>query len=81
MTPEPGNGQRPRIAAAVPENHKTALEYVATTESKPGKRLHTADVIRDAIETYLEVNYDNLPEEAKDLLDDLEADAGAEVEA
>lgn len=77
MTPEPGDGQRPRVAAAVPTNHKTALDYVATVESTPGNRKYTADVIRDAIELYLSENYEDLPEEARDLLDDdLVADAG-----
>lgn len=70
MTPETGDGQRPRVAAAVPTNHKQALDYIASERSQPGNRTYTAEVVREAIQEWLHHHSDELPEEARDLLDD-----------
>lgn len=75
--PNQDDGENPRIAAAIPSNQKTALEYVAQDRSNPGNRTYVADVVRDGIEEWLSHHTDELPEEAKDLLDeDLVANAG-----
>jgi hypothetical protein len=74
---EPGDGQRPRVAAAVPTNHKQVLDFVAQARSEAGNRVYTAEIVREAIETWLGVEYDSLPPEARDLLDDdLKANGG-----
>lgn len=77
MTPEPGDGQRPRIAASVPTNHKQALDYAADKRSQPGSRTYTASIVREAIGEWLARHSEELPPEARDLLDeDLEANGG-----
>lgn len=79
MTPEPGDGERPRVAAAVPTNHKQVLDYAADQRSSPGNRAYTAEIVREAIEEWIHRHASELPEEARDLLDDdLLANAGGE---
>lgn len=69
MVSNQGDGERPRITASLPTNHKHALDYVATERSQPGNRVYTADVVRDAVEEWLYHHADELPDEARDLLD------------
>lgn len=77
MVSNRGDGQSPRITASVPTNHKQALDYAATQRSTPGNRTYTADLVREAIEEWLARHSQDLPSEARDLLDeDLVANAG-----
>jgi hypothetical protein len=76
MSPGQGDGTRPRVAAAVPPNQKFALDVLADDRSSPGNRTYVAELLREAVENYLQTV--DLPEEARDALDDdLIANAGA----
>jgi hypothetical protein len=58
----------------------TAAEQVANErdyEAGAHESVNKSDILRDALTEYFEQHYDELPEEARDLLDDdLVADAG-----
>jgi len=74
---QPGNETRSSISARVPTNHKDALIYLADAESTAHDRVSLSEVLRDFVSEGLVRRWDELPEEAKDVLDDdLKADAG-----
>jgi len=67
------------IGGQVPTNHKTALEDLAYHRSERRDRVSVSQLLRDAIELYLETEAEkeDLPGEILDLLDDdLVANAG-----
>lgn len=77
MPPNHDDGKKPRVAASIPTNQKNALEYLAHERTSPGNRTYVAEIVAEAIEEYLGNNYEDLPPEARDLLDDdLRADGG-----
>lgn len=70
---------RSHLGFEVLTNHKTAMEYLADERSEGyGNRVYVSELGREAVEEYLATHWDELPEEAKDLLDDdMKANAGA----
>lgn len=72
-------GETSRIAAEVPTNQKEALFLLAKHRSaRQRSNVPMAQLLREAVEIYLE-DADDLPEEVRDLLDDdLLANAGGE---
>lgn len=78
MASDQDDGTRPRVAAAIPTNEKQALDIIAHERSKPGDRTYVASIVAEAIEEYLYNHWDDLPGEARDLLDeDVVANAGS----
>ena len=70
MPPNQGNGPGTHIAARVPTNRKSALEKWAHADSTPHETVTASDKLRNAIDEYLADHWDELPEEARDDLDD-----------
>lgn len=68
-----------RFTLRLGSNRLTALEQLAYARSSPHNMVNRTELMREAVDLYLEENYDELPEESKDLLDDdLVANAGGE---
>lgn len=69
MVSNQGDGRKPRITATLPTNHKQALNFVAAERSQPGNRTYVAELVRESVEEYLANHWDELSEDAKELLD------------
>ena len=79
MMPNQDSGSMSRLTSFVPPNIKNAVVLLAHERSTPYETVGQSEVGREAIEEYLSNHYDELPEEARDLLDDdLKANAGGE---
>jgi len=73
-----------RIGFRVPSNVNTAYEQIANLkdfEAGAHATVNKSDILREALEEYLNNHYEELPEETRDLLDDdLIANAGGDAE-
>ena len=78
MASNQDQGANSRLSGMVPTNHKEALFMAAQERSKNQRQsVPLADILREAVEEWISQNYEDLPEEAQDLLDeDLKANAG-----
>lgn len=72
------SGAKSRISGMIPTNHKEAMFLLKEQRSRNQReQVPMADLIREFVEDGLAAHYDELPEEAKDLLDeDMVANAG-----
>ena len=73
------SGAKSRVSAMVPTNHKEVLFMIAQERTQDRREnVPMAEIVREIVEDWLAGNYQDLPPEAKDLLDDdLKANAGA----
>jgi hypothetical protein len=80
MSPD-NPGARSVVSADVDTNKKDALVKTAHQRSKPYDSVTQSDLLREAVDEWLSNHWDELPEEAKDDLDeDQVANAGGEEE-
>ena len=71
-----------RFSLRVGSDRISALEQLAFDRSTAHDKVTRAELIREAIDEYLRDNWEDLPEEAKDFLDeDMIANAGGEEAA
>ena len=70
-----------QLSTRVPSNRLTALEQYAYQQSTPHETVKRSDLVRDAVDLFLAENWEDLPEEARDALDDdLKANAGGDAD-
>lgn len=73
-----GGGEMSHTGAYIPTTHKSALQKTAYHKSSVSRSVSVSELVREAVAEWLENHWDELPEEARDDLDDnLISDGGA----